>query len=76
MSYEIKSTRVDNETLWTEVEYTFADNSKQTIEVAHFMPANKAQIISEIEGREVSEQAKINAKILNDSIKIEIDAEI
>lgn len=76
MSYKIISTKVDNDTLWTTVEYVFSDSSKKTVEVAHFMPANKAMVILGIENREVSEQRKVDSKATNETIKTAIDADI
>jgi hypothetical protein len=76
MSYKIISTRVDNDTLWTTVEYTYKDATKATVEVAHFMPTDKAAVTLGIENREISEQRKVDAKATNETIKTAIEADI
>ncbi|MEI8350103.1 MAG: hypothetical protein WCI77_08105 [Candidatus Omnitrophota bacterium] len=71
-SYVIKSVRVDGETLWTEVEYTFIDGSKKTIDVPHFQPKDKDTITQGIVNREASEKRKIDAQVTNEALKAEI----
>jgi hypothetical protein len=74
MSYVIKSVRQDNETIFTTVTYTFADNSIQDIEVASFMPATDDEVIEGIENREISEQRRLDAIVTNAGIVIELEA--
>lgn len=74
--YKILSTKVNGETLTTEVEYTFKDGEKLTISVPSFQPDTKADVLAGVENREISEQRKIDAEKKNITIKSEIDADI
>jgi len=76
MSYKILSTKVNGETLVTEVEYTLKDGNKVTLEVPHFQPDDDASVIEGIENREVSEQRKVDAELKNQTIKVSLDKEI
>jgi len=75
VSYEIKEVSVVDETLITKVEYTLTDNTKVEVDVPHFQPANKAAVITGIENRAISEQAKYDAAQLNLTIKTELESE-
>lgn len=68
MKYRILATKVEGEILMTQVEYTFEDGSSQTIEVAHFAPKSKEEVIQGILNRGETEQAKRNATTLNQSL--------
>ncbi len=75
MPYKIKSTKVDGANFGVEVDYTL--NGK--IVNAHvdiFMPKSKADVITAIESREETEQTRLDATILNEAIKVIIDADI
>jgi len=74
MSYVIKSVRVEDKSLVTEVEYTFFDGSKKTMNVAHFYPSSKEEVIQGIQNREVSEQREIDAPALLVVVRAEISA--
>ena len=74
--YKILSTKVSGEHLQTLVEYTFNDGSKQEIDVAHFQPKDKEQVIQDIKNRLVSEQRKVDAEKKNLMIKVDIDKDI
>lgn len=60
MTYTILSTNQIEETLLTLVEYDF-DGSIVTIEVAHFMPKDAAEIAQNIVSRAETEITKLNA---------------
>jgi len=72
MTYIIKATEVVDETLNTDVEYTFEDGSVELIRVSHFMPESKEVVIANIEQREVSEEAKRKAEKQNALIAEEL----
>jgi hypothetical protein len=64
MSYRILSERSEfsareEETIFTMVEYDI-DGTIIEVEVAHFMPQSRADIILGIENREVSEKVKLS----------------
>lgn len=73
MAYEIKAIRVDGETMSVDVQYDFLDTLTC---VAIWQPKTKADITLAIENRQVSEQAKLDQKAINDQLKAELDAEI
>lgn len=60
MEYIIKSKRQVDDTLFTTVEYNF-DETKVLLEVAHFQPQSKEEIITGIENRGLSEERKFIA---------------
>lgn len=64
MTYTIKSSRQVEETIFTTVEYDF-DGVIVEVEIPHFMPQSKEDIILGIENRAVSEQRKLDAIELN-----------
>jgi hypothetical protein len=68
MSYIIKQTRIETQTLYADVEYTFADGSVALITVANYAPQSKEEVIANIEQREISEQANIDATKQNELI--------
>lgn len=70
--YKILNTTVKDEIINTTVEYTFADDSVETIEIPHFMPKDMAEVILDIENREISEQTKRDATVKNELIAQEI----
>ena len=70
MTYKIISKRQDSDTLLTTVEYNF-DGVILTIEVPHFQPASKKDVIMGIENRGASEERKLNAaKIISEIITV------
>lgn len=76
MSYKILSTRTLDETLFTTVKYTLQDETEITVEVSHFAPKTKQDIIDGIENREVSEQNKYNASKIAESLKLDLESEL
>ena len=76
MSYIIKTTEVLEETINTDVEYTFSDGTVELIRVSHFMPESMEEVIQNIEQRELSEQTKINAIKRNKIISNQLEQAI
>jgi len=72
--FKINSTRVDGETLTTNVTYTMPDGVDVVVDVAHFMPDSTDAVIESIQLREASEIAKYQSKPVVKSIKDELDA--
>ena len=60
MTYKILSTRQNEESLYTLVEYNF-DGKIVTVEVAHFAPKSVQEIEQSIKNRAASELYKIEA---------------
>jgi hypothetical protein len=65
MSYRIIKAEVNGDTINTDVEYTLADGSTQTVTVSHFRPHAVEDVVTGIENREASEQASLDAKVAN-----------
>ena len=61
MEYKITNTRQVDETLFTEVEYVI-NGETVTVEVAHFMPKSKEEVLQNIVNRYSSEKVKLEAK--------------
>ena len=76
MSYKINSTRIDKETFFTDVTYTFKDGASADVEVAVFAPESKEAVIKAIEDREVTEQTIHDALKTNLTIKSALDKAI
>lgn len=70
--YVIKLKEIDGSTINTDVEYTMNDGSKLLCRVSHFMPQSKEEVIQNIEQRQISEQARIDAQIINEQIVEEL----
>ena len=68
MQYQIISTLADGEFVKTTVRYTFTDGNEVTIEVPHFMPRTREEVLIGIENRGISEQMKRDAATLNQQI--------
>jgi Mg/Co/Ni transporter MgtE len=75
MSYKIISIEPREETLNTEVEYTFNDGTKKIVTVSHFMPKTQEEVLQNIQNREDSEQIKIQAIKKNEELAKELDIE-
>jgi len=60
MTYKIISTRVNDETITTEVEYNF-DGAIVIVDVAHFAPQNESDIETGILNRALGEKKKLDA---------------
>ena len=78
MEYKLILAQVSGETLETDVEYQFPDATKMLVRVSHFMPADDAEVIRNIQQRGESEWVKRQATIRNEQIaqvlQYEIDA--
>lgn len=72
MSYIIKNTEVLEETLSTDVEYTFNNGETILVRVVHFMPESMDSVIQNIEQREISEQTRLDAEINNKIIETQL----
>lgn len=75
MTYKILSTRNVDQTLYTLVEYTF-ENDIIEVEVAHFEPQSKEDIVLGITNRAASELRKLEASKIVAALKSELDEEI
>lgn len=75
MTYRILNTRTLDQILYTLVEYTF-ENDVVEVEVAHFEPQSKEDIISGITNRAASEQRKLEASKVVETLKSELDKDI
>lgn len=73
MTYTIKTISLFEDTLNTEVVYTFDDGTQISTVVSHFQPLSKADVLANIEARGVSEQQKILAVKRNLQIKQELE---
>lgn len=71
--YKINATRIDKETFFTDVTYTFKDGETLDVEVAVYAPANKEVVIKAVEDREISERAIHDALKTNLTIKSDMD---
>lgn len=60
MTYKMLSATQDSETVVVTVEYTFNDNSKQTILVPIFAPLSMVYIDESVNNRGISEQEKLD----------------
>ncbi len=58
MTYKILNTRVVDTIIYTEVEYTF-DNQTVIVEVAHFNPQSKEEVETSIVNRAQSELQRL-----------------
>lgn len=76
MSYTINSTKTENDTIVTNVTFTFVDQTKITLDVVHFMPKDKDEVLLNVLSREETEQRKYDATTTNDEIKIKLDEEV
>ncbi len=74
ISYTIKLAEVADQTLNTDVEYTYSDGVVELVRVSHFRPSSKDEVLANIEARGESEQAKHLATLTNEDIKEELDA--
>lgn len=72
----INSTRIDGETIWSNITYTLSDGSEVTTDVAVFQPQTSGDVLTALSNREVSEQAKIDAEVTNKAIKDELDEQV
>ena len=72
MNYKIINIQVVDETLNTEIEYTFADGSTNKVIVSHFMPEDKKQVLDNIGARGLSEETRKLAIEKNELIKAEL----
>jgi hypothetical protein len=73
MQYKIKSVTRNEETVTTNVEYNF-NGTMLTIDVAHFQPANVAEVKQSIKNRGLSEKAKLNAIDVCIALQADIEA--
>lgn len=74
MSFKINSTRVENETLWTNVTLVLADSTELTMDVPHFMASDSDYVLQGIANREASEQAKYDAIQNMQKVKDAVDS--
>lgn len=72
MKYIIKEATQKDDTLITTVEYDF-DGNKVTVDVPHFQPQNKVEIITGIENRGMSEKNKLEKSSSIPSIVNELE---
>ena len=61
MTYTILRTEQKEDTLFTDIEYTFDSGEVIIVSVAHFQPQSKEEVIIGIENRGISEEQKLNA---------------
>jgi hypothetical protein len=64
MKWTIKSTRKQDDTYYTTVHYKFNINQvpqEVTVEIPHFQPKIKSDLVTAIENRGISEKAKMKA---------------
>ena len=73
MSYKILSSEVRGDILVTVVQL---DCAKEPIEIPHFMPKSTDEVIENLDNRELTEQSKISAEVLNEKIKKDVDSVI
>lgn len=71
MSYIIKSTTQEEDTITTLVEYTFGDTVLE-VSIPHFRPSSAQNVITGIENREASEQAKLDASVVATQVLAEL----
>jgi len=71
MSYIIKETTQNEDTITTLVEYTIGDNVFE-VSIPHFRPQSAQDVITGIENREASEQAKLDAIVVAESVLAEL----
>lgn len=74
--YKINSTRIEQETFFTNVTYTLTDGTEVEVDVAVFAPENKDAVIKAIEDRAKTEQIKYDSEKVNLTIKSELDKTI
>lgn len=63
MSYIIKSTTQEEDTITTLVEYTLGDTVLE-VSIPHFRPSSAQDVLDGIANREASEQAKLDAAVV------------
>lgn len=68
MTYKILETKTQGEIITTIVEYNFGNDNIITVNVAHFMPKNVAEIEQSILNRAASEKVKLDAVVLNETL--------
>jgi hypothetical protein len=71
--FTINSTRIDNETLTTNVTFIMKDGTPVTCDVAHFMPQSSDEVFKSLTNREASEIVKYEVEPVIKTIKTEID---
>jgi len=76
MSFKIINTEVVEETICTDVEYTFKDGTIIVTRVAHFNPENKMEIMENIRNRGISERQKKNIEEKNKLLLTQIEQDI
>ena len=73
MPYIIKEKRLEGLNIITKVLFTFTNGMQKEIDVIHFLPSSKNDILNGIENREISEQREIEAPAKLRQIMEEID---
>jgi hypothetical protein len=68
MTYKILETKTQGEIVITVVEYNFGNDTIVTVDVAHFMPKDVAEIEQSILNRAASEKTKLDAAALNETL--------
>jgi len=73
MSYIIKSTTQEEDTITTVVEYTLGDTVLE-VSIPHFRPSSAQDVLDGIANREVSEQAKLDAALVATQVLAELNS--
>ena len=71
--YKIISTEVSEETINTDVEFTFTDGEQELVRISHFMPESTEVVLQNILNREISEQTKRDAEKKNKLIAKQLE---
>ena len=73
MSYIIKETTQNEDTITTLVEYTLGDTVLE-VSIPHFRPSSAQDVLDGIANREVSEQAKLDAAAVASQVLTELNS--